>query len=154
MIEHLAAAVVAVSLSGVPASEPPKPCRDATVRVIDAAGWKGRDRAIAYAVAWRESNHRPEINGGAAGLFQLQWSVWSGTRFWPADPFDPYQNARAAYRIWKLNGWRPWGLNASGTAIDGTDYAAWSPATQYAWIWRGYAAGRELWDELPKRCRR
>lgn len=39
----------------VKAGKAAKPCKDPIIKVIRAAGWKGNQQRVAYAVAWRES---------------------------------------------------------------------------------------------------
>lgn len=146
------AAALAVSPAATPAKAP-KPCKDPIVQVIRDAGWKGIHQRIAYAVAWRESNHRPnESTYPDLGLFQLNSPSWSGTKYWPANPLDARQNARAAWRIWKDHSWQPWGLNPKGTGVDASAYQ-WSQWQIDNWIWRPYVTGLGLYDNLPKACR-
>lgn len=129
-----------------------KPCKDPIVRVIRDAGWKGKSARVAYAVAWRESNHQPgEATPPDLGLFQINL-VWSGTKYWPANPLDARSNAKAAHRIWKDHSWRPWALNASGTGVDMRDYS-WSAWQIEHWVWRPYVAGLHRFDNLPRACR-
>lgn len=153
----LSAAVMALALTVTPTAVPAKaakPCNDPIVKVIKDAGWKGRDVRIAYAVAWRESNHNPrESTYPDLGLFQLNAPSWSRTRYWPANPLDAHQNARAAQSIWRDYSWRPWGLNPTGTGVDARDYR-WSQWQITNWIWRPYVTGLQRFDRLPKACRR
>lgn len=137
----------------VKAGKAAKPCKDPIIKVIRAAGWKGNQQRVAYAVAWRESNHRPgESTYPDLGLFQLNAPTWQGTKYWPADPLDAYSNAKAAHRLWRDHSWRPWGLNASGTGVDMRDYS-WSAWQIEHWVWRPYVAGLHLYDRLPRACR-
>lgn len=147
----LLAAAVAAAPTAVPAKAP-KPCKDPVVQVIKDAGWKGIHQRIAYAVAWRESNHTPsESTPPDLGLFQINL-VWSGTRYWPSSPLDAGSNAKAAYRIWKDHSWRPWALNPTGTGVDMRDYS-WSSWQIENWVWRPYVTGLARFDALPKVCR-
>lgn len=148
----LLAAALAVTPTATP-SKVAKPCKDPIIKVIRDAGWKGIHQRVAYAVAWRESNHRPsESTLPDLGLYQLNVGAWSGTKYWPANPLDARQNARAAFRIWKDHGWQPWGLNAKGTGVDASSYA-WSSWQIENWIWRPYVTGLGLYDRLAKACR-
>jgi hypothetical protein len=148
--------ILATALAVTPAATPakaPKPCKDPIIKVIREAGWKDIHQRVAYAVAWRESNHTPsESTYPDLGLYQLNVGAWSGTKYWPANPLDAKQNARAAFRIWKDHGWQPWGLNAKGTGVDASAYA-WSSWQIDNWIWRPYVTGLGLYDRLPKACR-
>lgn len=139
--------------STVKAVKAAKPCKDPIIQVIRTAGWKGKQQRIAYAVAWRESNHQPgESTPPDLGLYQLNGPAWQGTKYWPADPLDAYSNAKAAHRLWRDYSWRPWGLNASGTGVDMRDYS-WSAWQIEHWVWRPYVAGLHLYDRLPRACR-
>lgn len=153
----LSAAVLATALTVTPTAVPakyPNPCKDRIVQVVKDAGFKGRHVRIAYAVAWRESNHQPgESSYPDLGLFQINAPSWSGTKYWPRNPLDANDNARAAYRIWKDHSWRPWGLNSKGTGVDARDYN-WSSWQIANWIWNPYTVGLARYDRLPKVCRR
>lgn len=131
-----------------------KPCKDPVIAAIRDAGWKGSQQRVAYAVSWRESNHRPTTVSASDdwGLFQLNRPTWQGTRYWPADPLDATSNAKAAHRLWKDTSWRPWGLNASGTGVDMRDYN-WSSWQVDNWVWAPYVKGLHLYDRLPRACR-
>lgn len=153
MIAPIAAAVLAASVTVAPAPAAPKPCKDKIVNVIKAAGWKGKQVRVAYAVSWRESNHQPgESTYPDLGLFQLNSPSWSGTRFWPSDPLDALSNAKAAHRLWKYASWRPWGLNRDGTGVDMRDYN-WDSWQIQNWVWKPYTVGLARFDALPKACR-
>lgn len=151
------AAVLAAAVTITPTAAPakaPKPCKDRIVQVIKDAGFKGRHVRVAYAVAWRESNHQPgEATYPDLGLFQLNSPSWSGTRHWPANPLNAEQNAKAAHSIWKAHSWQPWGLNSTGTGVDARDYR-WSSWQIANWIWKPYTVGLARFDRLPKACRR
>ena len=44
---------------------------------------------------------------GATGLFQVMLPLWA--EMFDGDPYDPYVNARAAYRIYSItNNWSAW----------------------------------------------
>jgi hypothetical protein len=72
------------------------------------------DRALE--VAWRESNHRSNVNNFCCyGLFQIYFSVhksWLSTIGVNSaqDLFDPQLNAEAAYMLYqRAGGFGPWG---------------------------------------------
>ena len=129
MIEVLAAVVLLAAPQ--PAVEP---CRNELVQVVRDAGWRGHDVRIGWAVAMRESNgNAGESSYPDLGLYQLNAPSWQGTKYWPDDPFNARQNARAAFRIWKNHGWRPWGLNSDGST-NAADYSMWSQWQIDNWI--------------------
>lgn len=137
-----------VVLASMPAAHAPtvQTCDDPIVRVVRNAGWTGDDVRIAWAISWRESNHKPRTESmGAAGLFQLQHSVWEGTDIWPDDPYDAQQNADAAHELWTRSGWAPWGITDDGQGINARDYSGWSESQQYQWIWAEYEHGLEMY---------
>jgi hypothetical protein len=43
---------------------------------------------------------------GATGLMQMMLPLHEG--LFDGNPYDPYVNARAAYRLWASSGWTPW----------------------------------------------
>ncbi len=59
-------------------------------------------------VAWCESRGRASArNGQYRGHFQIGKTEWS--RYGSGNPFNPYDNSRAAYRYYQAVGsWRPW----------------------------------------------
>ena len=143
--------VIAAALMA-PAAKPK--CHDPIVNVIRDVGWRGKHVRVAYAVAWRESNHTPsESTHPDLGLFQINAPSWQGTRYWPSSPLDARSNAKAAHRIWKSYSWTPWGLTADGTGVNASSYN-WSDWQIENWIWRPYVTGLNLFDKLPKACRR
>jgi len=148
VIEALA---LSAALHSTPAAV--KPCKDPIVQVIKDAGWRGKQIRVAYAVAWRESNHTPgESTYPDLGLFQINQPAWGGSRYWPSQPLNALSNAKAAHRIWKSYSWTPWGLNADGSGVDTADYS-WSDWQVANWIWNPYVEGLRRFDRLPKACR-
>lgn len=124
------------------------------VRVIKRAGFTGRDVRIAYAVAMRESSGDASqiTNGADFGLFQFNRPSWGGSAWWNTSRLlTADYNARQAYRMVQRSGWRPWGLNRSGTAVYARDYAGiWSQWKIDNWIWKPYA----YWlNRYPTGCR-
>jgi hypothetical protein len=59
-------------------------------------------------VAWCESRGRATArNGQYRGHFQIGSSEWK--RYGEGDPYNAYDNSRAAYRYYQAVGsWRPW----------------------------------------------
>ena len=99
-------------------TSPPRP---AAVPQSEAAAiirevWPDELEERALEIAWRESNHRSNVNNFCCyGLFQVYYSVH---RSWLAslgidsaqDLFDPRANAIAAYGLYqRAGGWGPWG---------------------------------------------
>ncbi|MEK0325996.1 MAG: hypothetical protein QQN63_09870 [Nitrosopumilus sp.] len=69
-------------------------------------GWNCQQ---ALNVAWCESLWIPTRynSSGATGLFQIMLPLW--WKYIDGDPYDPYVNARAAYRIYAERGnWTSW----------------------------------------------
>jgi hypothetical protein len=70
----------------------------------------------ALEIAWRESNHRSNVNNWCCyGLFQIHWTAH---RSWLAgfgvtsasQLYDPTVNATVAYALYqRAGGWGPWG---------------------------------------------
>ena len=99
-------------------TSPPRPAAvpesDAAAIIRDVWPDELEDRALE--IAWRESNHRSNVNNYCCyGLFQIYYSVH---RSWLAslgidsaqDLFDPRANAIAAYTLYqRAGGWGPWG---------------------------------------------
>lgn len=130
MLEGL---VVAAALLAAP-KPTAEPCRNELVQTVREAGWRGNDQRIAWAVAMRESNGQAgESSYPDLGLFQLNATTWQGSKYWPNDPLNGKQNAKAAHRMWKDMGWRPWGLNSDGTT-NASDYSMWSQWQIDNWI--------------------
>jgi LysM repeat protein len=90
------------------------PTSDATAIIREI--WPDELEERALEIAWRESNHRSNVNNFCCyGLFQIYFSVH---RSWLAtigvnsadDLFDPRANALAAYTLYqRAGGWGPWG---------------------------------------------
>ncbi len=78
--------------------------------------WPDELEERALEIAWRESNHRSNVNNWCCyGLFQIHWNAH---RSWLAtigitsvtQLFDPTLNATAAYTLYqRAGGWGPWG---------------------------------------------
>ena len=98
------------------APPPPPPVSQGQAEKIIRRVWPDHLEDKAVAIAWRESNHRPEVrNYCCYGLFQIYWSVHQS--WLPAmgitssdQLFDAQTNARAAYALYqRAGGWGPWG---------------------------------------------
>jgi hypothetical protein len=78
--------------------------------------WPDDLEARAIEIAWRESNHRSNVNNSCCyGLFQIHWyahrswlstmGVTSATQL-----YDPTVNATVAYALYqRAGGFGPWG---------------------------------------------
>lgn len=111
------------------------------VGTIRRAGFTGRDVRIAWAVAMRESNGRANlISYNDYGLFQFNRPSWGRSSWWNTSRLlTADYNARIAKRLVDSRGWRPWGLNRTGTAVYAADYAGiWSQWKIDNWIWKPY----------------
>lgn len=155
------AALMAALVSGVgaasPAPTPPQPrvkvCNDRVVKWIRQAGFKGVSVRVAWSVAQRESNGNPrEASYPDLGLMQLNSPSWSGTKYWPADVFDPVQNLTAVRKMVRDMNWQPWGLRVRGGQVtyDFSAYSGWSSWHHQNWI---VAPFQRYWAQFPKACR-
>lgn len=100
---------------------------ETAARAVLRAGWSIPDAVVAVAVAGQESTWRPGIRNsiGASGLFQMRLPMHADK--FDGDWRDPYANARAAYRLWRLSGgWSPWVAWTSG------DYRRYLPRARAA----------------------
>lgn len=143
-----AASLLPVGLSAATAAPPKDPCT--IIRTLKRAGFTGTDLKIAWAVVMRESggDSRQITNGADYGLFQINRPTHPNYR--TSDLLRGIPNARIAYRMVQRDGWRPWGLNRTGTGTDSRDYAGiWSASQIDAWIWEPYAYWR---TRYPRGC--
>ena len=97
---------------------PPRPAAvpESEATAIIREVWPDELEERALEIAWRESNHRSNVNNFCCyGLFQIYFTVH---RSWLAslgidsaeDLFDPRANAIAAYTLYqRAGGWGPWG---------------------------------------------
>ena len=97
------------------------PARPAAVSAAEAvaiirAVWPDDLEERAIEIAWRESNHRSNVNNSCCyGLFQIHWEAhrsWLSsvgvTSAWQLD--DARTNAVAAYTLYqRAGGFGPWG---------------------------------------------
>jgi hypothetical protein len=156
MIAPLAAAMLAATtMLGAPAAtaDKPKPCKDRVVAWIKEAGFKGEHVRVAWAVAQRESNGQPgESTWPDLGLMQLNAPSWQGSKYWPADVYDPVQNLESVRRMVKDMGWQPWGLRVhkGKVSYDFSSYGGWSSWQHQNWIVEPF---QRYYRQFPKACR-
>ncbi len=153
--EAALAAVLLASPTTVPVDQQArgKVCQDRLAQWIHKAGFKGVNVKVAWAVAMRESNGNPrESSWPDLGLMQLN-AVWQGTKYWPANVYDPIQNLTAARRMVRDMNWQPWGLRVKGGKVtyDFSSYRGWSSWHHQNWI---VAPFERYWRQFPKGCAR
>jgi hypothetical protein len=155
--EAALAAVLLASPTTVPAVDQQprvKVCQDRLAQWIHKAGFKGVNVKVAWAVAMRESNGNPrESSYPDLGLMQLNAPSWQGTKYWPANVYDPIQNLTAARRMVRDMNWQPWGLRVSRGKVtyDFSSYGGWSSWHHHNWI---VAPFERYWRQFPKGCAR
>jgi hypothetical protein len=78
--------------------------------------WPDELEERAIEIAWRESNHRSNVNNWCCyGLFQIHWQAhrsWLGSVGITSISglYDPLLNTRAAYALYqRAGGFGPWG---------------------------------------------
>jgi LysM repeat protein len=104
-----------------PAPTTTAPARPAAVPTSQAVqiirdAWPDELEERAIEIAWRESNHRSNVNNWCCyGLFQIHWNAhksWLGTVGITSvsQLYDPVLNANAAYALYQRSGgFGPWG---------------------------------------------
>jgi hypothetical protein len=163
MLATLTGAVAAVGLAASlvtaapPVTTEPQPrakvCNDRVVKWIKKAGFKGASVRVAWAIAQRESNGNPnESTMPDLGLMQLNFPTWSGTKYWPANVYDPVQNLTAVRRMVRDMGWQPWGLRVhkGKVSYDFSSYGMWSSWQHQNWIVIPF---ERYYAQFPKECR-
>ena len=154
MIAALAATTLAVSMTVSPApAVKAKPCKDRVVAWIKEAGFKGTSARVAWAIAQRESNGNPrESTWPDLGIVQLNAPTWQGSKYWPADVYDPVQSFAAMRHMVRDMGWQPWGLRVKRGVVsyDFSSYGGWSSWQHYHWIVEPF---ERYWRQYPKACR-
>ena len=97
---------------------PPRPAAvpESAATAIIREVWPDDLEERALQIAWRESNHRSNVNNWCCyGLFQVHWEAHRG---WLAtigvssvsQLYDPRLNSIAAYTLYqRAGGWGPWG---------------------------------------------
>ena len=153
------AALAAILVAGGGATTPPadqqprvKVCQDRLAQWIHQAGFKGVNVKVAWAVAMRESTGNPrEASWPDLGLMQLNAPSWQGSKYWPANIYDPVQNLTAARRMVRDMNWQPWGLRVSKGKVtyDFSAYGGWSSWHHQNWI---VAPFERYWRQFPKGC--
>lgn len=159
MFEALAIAATLTLATPHRAPEPPAGCRDNTALMLWDAGFRGNRNRIAWAITWRESNHRnldesSPWYSGALGIWQIQTSAHSGKPWWSRSAMlNPQRQSRIVYKYMTGKGrnWSSWGLNPDGTGMDVSQYGGWSSSQHYAWIWAPYQRALRVY---PGRCAR
>lgn len=157
-----AALTVTMSVSGpatVTDQQPPQGCKDKTAIMLWHAGFKGERNKISWAITWRESKHQnldesSPWYSGALGMWQVQTSAHSSKSWWSRSAMlNPERQSRIVFKHMSNRGrnWTPWGLNATGTALDVSAYRGWSSWQHHNWIWAPYQTGRSLY---PNKCAR
>ena len=130
-----------------------KPCKDKVVKWIKAAGFKGESVAVAWAVAQRESNGDPsESTYPDLGIVQLNVDAWQGSKYWPANVYDPVQSFTSMRRMVNDMGWQPWGMRVKRGVVsyDYSSYAGWSDWQRLNWIVIPF---ERYYRQFPKACR-
>jgi hypothetical protein len=98
-----------------PAPPPPVLGTPAEVKAMIEQMWPADSVDKALAIAWRESNYRPEVYNGwcCYGVFQINASAHQrrlAAHGWiTQDLFDPRVNITIALEIFDEQGWGPWG---------------------------------------------
>jgi len=154
--EAALAAVLAAGLAtGTTAPEPrAKVCNDRVVKWIERAGFKGVSVRVAWAIAQRESNGNPnESSYPDLGIVQLNAPSWHGTKYWPANVYDPVQSFTAMRKMVRDMNWQPWGLRVhkGQVSYDFSAYSGWSSWHHQNWI---VAPFERYWGQYPKGCPR
>lgn len=153
------AALAAVLVTGLGTAPPAanvrvEVCNDRVVKWIEKAGFKGANVRVAWAIAQRESNGNPnESTMPDLGLMQLNYPTWSGTKYWPANVYDPVQNLTAVRKMVRDKGWQPWGLRVHKGQVnyDFSSYGMWSSWQHQNWI---VAPFERYYRQYPKGCPR
>ena len=128
------------------------PCGDRVVKWIWAAGFRGQEVRVAWAIAQRESNGNPnESTYPDLGLMQLNAPTWMGTKYWPANIYDPVQNLQAVKKMVRDKGWQPWGLRVhkGKVSYDFSSYGMWSSWHHQNWIVIPF---ERYYAQFPKKC--
>lgn len=145
--------VSATVQSALKTKKPKPPCKDRVVKWIKAAGFKGEEVRVAWAIAQRESNGNPnESTLPDLGIVQLNAPSWQGTKYWPRNVYDPVQSFTSMRRMVKDMGWQPWGLRVSKGQVsyDFSSYGGWSSWQHQNWI---VAPFERYYAQFPKACR-
>jgi hypothetical protein len=146
VIAALTAAVLSlpVLLGGV-AVPAEAPCRDDLARVVHAAGWRGDDARIAWAIGMRESRGHERLisSTGDFGIWQLNRAAHSDQPWWDSRRLlTAAYNAKVAYRLSQGGKtFYPWDISGRGEHL-----GRYTSSTTYAAFVHWY-------DRYPKACR-
>ena len=130
------------------------PCGDKVVKWIWAAGFRGQEIRVAWAIAQRESNGNPnESSYPDLGIVQLNSPSWSGTKYWPDNIYDPVQSFTAMRKMVRDMNWQPWGLRVKNGKVsyDFSSYGMWSSWQHQNWIVYPF---EKYYDQFPGKCRK
>jgi len=95
-------------------SQPSRPPRSATVvpkgycseQYQSQFGWPDSAKASVVCMCESDANPRAVSSGGRyLGLFQISKAGWPARA---GDPFDPSDNSRQAFKMFRAKGWKPW----------------------------------------------
>lgn len=140
-------------IAALKAKKPPKPCEDKVVKWIKAAGFKGAKVRVVWAIAQRESNGNPnESTWPDLGIIQLNAPSWQGSKYWPANIYDPVQSFTAMRLMVRDMGFQPWGMYVRNGrhGYDFSAYGGWSSWHHQNWI---VAPFERYYAQFPKACR-
>lgn len=130
------------------------PCNDRVVKWIWEAGFRGEEIRVAWAIAQRESNGNPnESTYPDLGIMQLNSPSWSGSKYWPANIYDPVQSFKAVKKMVRDMNWQPWGLRVKNGNIsyDFSSYGMWSSWHHQNWIVYPF---EKYYAQFPGKCRK
>ena len=130
------------------------PCNDRVVRWIWEAGIRGQSIRVAWAIAQRESNGNPnESTYPDLGIVQLNHPSWSGSKYWPANIYDPVQSFKALKKMVRDMNWQPWGLRVKNEKVsyDFSAYGGWSSWHHQNWIVIPF---ERYYSQFPNKCAR
>lgn len=128
------------------------PCGDKVVKWIWAAGFRGQEVRVAWAIAQRESNGNPnESTYPDLGIVQLNSPSWSGTKYWPDNIYDPVQSFTAMRKMVRDMNWQPWGLRVhkGKVSYDFSSYGMWSSWHHQNWIVIPF---ERYYAQFPNKC--
>lgn len=115
-------------------------CHNRIVRWIYAAGFRGQQLRIGYAIIMRESggNYSEITNGVDYGLWQINRPTHPG--YSSDELLNPITNSKIAYRLSHGGkSWRPWGIGVTKSGkvyMDARDYdGIWGDWKKEHWIW-------------------
>jgi len=144
VITGLAAAGLSALLGTTPAAA--VPCANPLAQVVHAAGWRGHDARVAWAIAMRESKGQPGVisSTGDVGLFQFNRAAHGGQPWWNTQRLLTAEyNAAVAYQLSQAGRtFYPWDIDGKGRHLG--RYT--STTTYQVYVY--------WYDRHPKACRR